>query len=361
LFVSYYNEGCGKTATVFDVGRHNFITYVVVPRQNDESLCSLDFWQLLNDINAIVTSNNSSICFNTEQDAITYILQKQKCEKLIKLYIIAFLVARRLTWSILHIKFDNQFDPLMWLYCQEDPKFNRFFLTVYEVVKKITSCDGTLLRRYYNNLANHFERITKDTTRFTIAIDECHRLQRYCRHAFLPRSVELLDDDDNLTEEGFEFFRRNSNIFSRKPQERKLNCPIESTLQRKSILPVMLQTLLKETNTVVVMGTNLELRDLREMDSMVAKYSENFTIEKITIFRSFTADDVVRLLQICLNKQGMSEKKILSIAENMEGKAYIFFIPFLTICILQLNIRWYYISRTSTVFDVLSRICCKST
>ncbi|CAJ0839977.1 7543_t:CDS:2 [Entrophospora sp. SA101] len=192
-------SGCGKTATIFDAGQHNFITYIVTPHQNSQPLYSQDFHQLLNDINAILPQGTSQLSFNTEHDVITYILEQQGCENCIKPYIKAFLIARKFTWSIL-----------------EDSKFGHFFHTVYEAIKEITDYDDVnLLDTYYRKLEAHFEKITNDTTRFTIAIDECHCLQRYFCRIFLPKSTQ---------------------------QKQEFEC--HSTLEQKLVLPIMLWSML---------------------------------------------------------------------------------------------------------------------
>lgn len=226
-------------------------------------------------------------------------------------YIESLLVARRLSWSLLRLHFRSRLNPLAWLYCQEDQAFGRFFQDIYEYVSGKFS--ESLLEACSREVSTFFEKETGKAQRFVVAIDECHRLIRHSRGVFLPRNLPFLDGSGNLTNDGCTFldYYNNDNIF-RKPQ---------IFFSLRSVFPLVMEGFIaKGAQTLVVLGTNLELNSWTELEYVAANCSKNCEILNLMQFHIFSPDDVVFILRECLNNQGLTLANVKEIASEMQGK-----------------------------------------
>ncbi|RUS24606.1 hypothetical protein BC938DRAFT_473331, partial [Jimgerdemannia flammicorona] len=316
-------SGCGKTATVFEIGSEDFVTFFVIPRQfsKDNDTNSLDTRLMFDRVEVIMKKqeHRDYNIFSSHQDAIDALKELQLHEEEVLRCIQTLLVARRISWSLLRRYFDDRLTPLTWLYCQEMVTFGSFFAYVFRRMMdyNLGSHD---LEHFENTAHHHFANVTKGSQRFVVAIDECHRLTRYHRNTFLPRTAQFLHGNGTLTEDGRQFVEHHlaHNPFDvTKPSTQ--SCPTWSYRSGFSLVVGGFKDM--GAATLMILGTNLELSNLVELDSMVGKYKDLVEVEEITEFHTFTPDDVNSMLRECLNQRGVPLTAIKELANNMEGRA----------------------------------------
>jgi hypothetical protein len=326
--------GCGKTATLFEAGRIDFITYFVIPRPISLDVSySPDIKQMFLVIEQLVAKTHVVREFSSIEEATNALRTLKRLEADVFHCIKTLLVSRRISWSILRLQFGSRLTPLAWLYCQELEDFGNFFQTIFEHVSSLVKDNPPLLNTFAGVAAQDFRQVT--TQRYVVALDECHRLTRYYRNAFLPRSIDFLCSDGTLTQAGKQFASENSHM--QNPFDGSANPPspfvCESSKAYKSIFPLLVESFLTGgAQTLVMLGTNLELKNLTELDSMVAKYSESMRVEEITEFHTFTMDDVLLMLRMCLNCKGLKRNDLSEIARDMEGMKSFVCLNFHSVC-----------------------------
>ncbi|RUS13340.1 hypothetical protein BC937DRAFT_95464, partial [Endogone sp. FLAS-F59071] len=335
-------SGCGKTATVFEIGREHFLTYFIIPKEPFDIIYSKDVVAMNDDIRILVKELTVEPYFQSRESAIDAIQQRKKLEDKVAHCIRSLLLARRVSWSLLRRKFKEKLMPIVWLYCQEIRKFSWFFKDVYKIISKLDINEFQSLESYTEN---DFFRQTKNQQRFVVAIDECHRLTRQHCGVFLPRGKDLMDINGNITNDGIEFMNCYTQITDISEISQLSG---KKSLSFRSIFPLVVQEFMKGgAQSLVLLGTNLELNNLIELDSMVAKQTEQCTLEQIVEFYTFTPDDVISMLGYCLNCQGMTWMQLKEIGKDMEGRAH-FTMGFLE------NIARYSIELNSNIkFDTL--------
>ncbi|RUS13505.1 hypothetical protein BC937DRAFT_95214 [Endogone sp. FLAS-F59071] len=116
-------SGCGKTATVFEIGREHFLTYFIIPKEPFDIKYSKDVVAMNEDIWTLVKELTDEPYFQSRESAIDAIRQHKKLEDKVAYCIRSLLLARRVSWSLLRRKFKEKLMPIVWLYCQEIQKY----------------------------------------------------------------------------------------------------------------------------------------------------------------------------------------------------------------------------------------------